>query len=83
MQQFSCFGTGKSFYSKLQINFNSELFLKSINTHIFLKIKHLQNGNVALAVKTSKTFNGKSGIKNFASRLCKISSLCSTLIKIM
>ena len=37
--QFSFSGTGKQFYAELQINFTSELFLKSINTHHFMKIK--------------------------------------------
>ena len=36
MQQFSFSGAGKPFYAKFQINFTSELFLKSINTNIFM-----------------------------------------------
>ena len=36
MQQFSFSGAGKHFYAELQINFTSELFLKSINVHIFM-----------------------------------------------
>ena len=35
MQQFLFYSAEKPFYTKLQINFTSELFLESINTHIF------------------------------------------------
>ena len=56
MQQFSFSGAGKPFYAKLQINFNSELFLKStrggggqyINVyplHEKTKIDHILNIN--------------------------------------
>ena len=41
MQQLSFSGDGKPFYAKLQTNFSSELFLKSINTHVVMYIKLL------------------------------------------
>ena len=41
MQQLLFSGAGKPFYAKLQINFTSEIFLMSINTHIAMLIKML------------------------------------------
>ena len=75
MQKFSFSGFGKPVYAKLQINFTSELFLKSIKKNIllcklscWLIIYNLYDGQCGSKNK-KQNLTEKPVFKNFAPRL--------------